>query len=108
MTTYIAFLRGINVGGHKKIKMDHLKNIFEALKFENVRTYIQSGNVVFEATEQDGQTLVSKIVQAIEKGCSFQVPVLIRTVEELEMIILQNPYDLEMMNEKTQSRGHHS
>ena len=51
MKRYIALLRGINVGGHKKLKMTDLKLLFEDLGFENVTTYIQSGNVVFSAKE---------------------------------------------------------
>ena len=48
MTTYIAFLRGINVGAHNRMKMDELRALFESLDYDDVETYIQSGNVVFE------------------------------------------------------------
>ena len=53
MTKYVAFLRAINVGGHTIIKMADLKQIFESLGLENVQTYIQSGNVIFESDEED-------------------------------------------------------
>ncbi len=59
MPIYISMLRGINVGGHKRIKMDQLRKSFEALGFEQVRTYIQSGNVVFKA----GQAFSIRIVE---------------------------------------------
>ncbi|WP_276322385.1 DUF1697 domain-containing protein [Cohnella luojiensis] len=65
MTTYIALLRGINVSGQKLIKMEHLKGLFESLKFGNIRTYIQSGNVLFESAEDDPELLTKKIEQAI-------------------------------------------
>ena len=52
MTTYIALLRGINVGGNKIIKMQDLKTMFQSIGFQNVRTYIQSGNVLFESDEE--------------------------------------------------------
>jgi uncharacterized protein (DUF1697 family) len=55
MTTYIALLRGINVSGKKMIKMDHLKGVFESMQLQKVRTYIQSGNGIFESTEEDVQ-----------------------------------------------------
>jgi uncharacterized protein (DUF1697 family) len=52
MPSYIGFLRGINVGGHKVIKMSELKSIFDAMQFQNVRTYLQSGNVIFHTLEE--------------------------------------------------------
>ena len=51
MKAYISMLRGINVGGHKKIKMEDLRAMYEALGFENVASYVQSGNVVFDSAE---------------------------------------------------------
>jgi uncharacterized protein (DUF1697 family) len=92
MTTYIALLRGINVSGQKMIKMDHLKSVFESMQLQNVRTYIQSGNVFFESTEEDVQTLRKQIEQRIESAYSFQVTVILRTLRELEEIIGHNPY----------------
>ena len=63
MTTYISILRGINVSGQKKIKMDQLKNLYESLYFKNVRTYIQSGNVIFKSSEPE----ISKLTHSIEE-----------------------------------------
>ncbi|RED66198.1 DUF1697 domain-containing protein [Cohnella lupini] len=89
MITYIALLRGINVGG-KMIKMDQLRQVFESLKLNNVRTYIQSGNVLFESQE-DREQLIRSIEQAIEKSF-FQVTVVLRTVKELEEVVSDTPY----------------
>ena len=66
MNTYISLLRGINVSGQKKIKMAELTSLYESLNFENVSTYIQSGNVVFE-TSFDGKELKNTIENAIDK-----------------------------------------
>jgi uncharacterized protein (DUF1697 family) len=99
MITYVALLRGINVSGQKMIKMDHLKSFFESMKLQNMRTYIQSGNVLFESAEKDAQSLTKKIEKGIEDTYSFQVSVILRTVDELESVISQSPYKLEEMKE---------
>lgn len=98
-TTYIALLRGINVSGKKPIKMEHLKGLFESLKFGNIRTYIQSGNVVFESAEDDPELLAKKIEQAIENAYSFQVTVILRTLKELEEVIARSPYKVDKLRE---------
>ena len=64
---YIALLRGINVGGNNKVEMKKLKDVFEALGFKNVSTYINSGNVIFETNETEMVKIVEKIEQAILK-----------------------------------------
>jgi uncharacterized protein (DUF1697 family) len=92
MTTYIALLRGINVSGQKLVKMDQLKGLFEAMQLHNVRTYIQSGNVIFESSEEDALLLRKQIEQRIESAYSFQVTVILRTLRELEKVISHNPY----------------
>ncbi len=61
MITYIAFLRGINVSGHKIIKMADLAEMFIGLKFKNVKTYIASGNVLFDSNEKDVSKLEAKL-----------------------------------------------
>jgi uncharacterized protein (DUF1697 family) len=94
MTTYIALLRGINVGGNKIIKMQDLKAMFQSLGFEDVRTYIQSGNVVFEGEEQS-ESLISGIIERqIEETFGFAVSVIMRTLDELEQTIANNPFKL--------------
>ncbi|MGP4080739.1 DUF1697 domain-containing protein [Pseudalkalibacillus sp. R45] len=97
MLVYIALLRGINVGGKKKVKMDQLKEIFASLGFRNVKTYIQSGNVIFEADESEGHTV--QIERRLKEELGFEVPVLIKAQEDWAMAIEQNPYDVETLNE---------
>jgi len=93
MQTYISILRGINVSGQKKILMADLKALFEKLMFKNVTTYIQSGNVVFKSkAELSDFELAKKIQTAIFKEYDFQVPVIIRTQQELQKIISSNPF----------------
>ncbi|WP_261132059.1 DUF1697 domain-containing protein [Bacillus sp. Marseille-Q3570] len=97
MPVYITLLRGINVGGKKKVKMDQLKEIFASLGFRNVKTYIQSGNVIFAAVESEG--LAVQIERKLKEELGFEVPVLIKTLGEWEKAIEQNPYDVEMLDE---------
>ncbi|MNO41801.1 hypothetical protein D3C76_319800 [compost metagenome] len=94
MNTYIALLRGINVGGNKIIKMQALKAMFESLGYGRVRTYIQSGNVVFESGESAGAELEAAISAGIRDTFGFDVSVIIRTLEELEAAIAANPFEL--------------
>ncbi len=92
MTTYIAILRGINVGGHKSIKMDALKKLFEKVHFENIQTYIQSGNVLFSTNEKNAGQFPSIISEQIEKEYSFSVPIVVLTKEAMEIVINNNPF----------------
>ncbi|MDB5054587.1 MAG: hypothetical protein JWM44_2637 [Bacilli bacterium] len=97
MTIYMALLRGINVNGQKMIKMEHLKNIFESLPFQNVKTYIQTGNVIFEAADDD---LLSTLIESkLKDVLGYQVPVIVRTLDELEGIIRQTPFPLNEISE---------
>jgi uncharacterized protein (DUF1697 family) len=93
METYISILRGINVSGQKKILMSDLKSLYEDLKFKDVITYIQSGNVIFKTEKKIS---VSEIEKKIEKKISekykFEVPVIIRTLPELKKIVSINPF----------------
>jgi len=89
---YIALLRGINVSGQKKIKMIDLKNLFEDLGFKNVRTYIQSGNVIFDYNHIDIEKLANEIEKRISETFGFFVNTIIRTDEELRNIINNNPF----------------
>jgi len=79
MAIYISMLRGINVGGHKRIKMDQLRRSFEELAFEQVKTYIQSGNVVFKAGKISTSALSKRIEDRILKDFGFPVAVISRT-----------------------------
>ena len=82
MNTYISILRGINVGGNRIIKMDALKKLYEDLGFTNVRTYIQSGNVVFQERTTEPKDLELRIFRTIKESYSFDVPIIIKTKVE--------------------------
>ena len=89
MATFISILRGINVSGQKKIQMTDLKSLFEELDFKNVRTYIQSGNVIFESNDRDP---AQRIEQKIQEKYTFHVPVIIRTADEMKVVLNNNPF----------------
>ena len=93
MKTYIVFLRGINVGGHKKILMKDLSLLFESLGFENVKTYIQSGNVVFKAKERN--TIAQEIEEAINNKYGWEVPTLVKSPSEIDAILKNCPFSEE-------------
>lgn len=93
MRTYFAFLRGINVGAHNRMKMDNLRAVCESIGLENVQTYIQSGNIVFETTETDERELSRTIGDAIEDEFGYDVPAMIRTRLELEEIVDRQPFE---------------
>jgi uncharacterized protein (DUF1697 family) len=92
MSRNVAFLRGINVSGQKIIKMEKLKEIFESMKFRNVRTYIQSGNVLLDSPAADSGKLTNKIESSLKKSLGYDVPVMIRSISEIEKIIKRNPF----------------
>ena len=89
MNTYICLLRGINVGGNRIIKMDHLKAWFKQLGAVNASSFIQSGNIIYQAKKA---IPVKAIADRIEKETGFLVPVIQLTIKEFETIILSNPY----------------
>jgi len=93
MAKYISILRGINVGGNRKILMKDLKSLYDGLGFLKVETYIQSGNVVFESDlKLSNADLEVKIEQAIIETFGFDVPVIIRTADEWAKSIVNNPF----------------
>ena len=92
MEHYVTILRGINVSGQKKIRMADLSKLYESLGLTNVRTYIQSGNVVFESIQGKPDKLVRDIEHAIQEKYGFDVPVLVRTRAELGAAIRANPF----------------
>lgn len=79
---HIALLRGINVGGNKKVEMKRLKNIFESLGFAEVSTYINSGNIIFES-DKKSKELAEKIEKTLEKEFGFNIPTIVRTKKEI-------------------------
>lgn len=88
MKTFLSILRGINVSGQKKIPMSELKKLYDELHFENITTYIQSGNVIFK--NKNSKDLAKHIEQRILEKYNFNVPVIIRTPEEMRSIVEGN------------------
>ncbi len=92
MKVYIALLRGINVGGHKKVPMAELREVLTTSGLENVQTYIQSGNVIFQSSEENKVKLEAIINKAINAHFGFNVPVLVRSKEEIKAILDDCPF----------------
>ncbi len=92
MPIYVALLRGINVGGKKIVRMENLRASFEALGFGLVRTYAQSGNVIFEAARASSDDLAKTIAGKISKDFGSPIPVFLRTLDEMEKIVRDNPF----------------
>ena len=88
---FVAFLRGINVGGHT-VKLEHLRDLFAQLGFSRVDTYIQSGNVFFETAQSDRKALTRKIEQRLQGALGYGVPAFLRTIPELEHILSLDPF----------------
>lgn len=85
-------LRGVNVGGHNKIKMNVLRDLCGSLQLECAQTYVQSGNVVFLSEEKNLAALAKRIAESIEKKLKFRPDVVLRTAAELRKVILKNPF----------------
>lgn len=97
---YIALLRGINVGGNTMIKMSELLATFESLGFENVKTYINSGNIAFDAPKTAEKKLVTKIETAIEEKFGKAVPVMLREQKSIDSVLANNPFEGEFESHK--------
>ena len=95
MNTYIVLLRGINVGGHKKIRMAELRELLIKSGFEDVRTYIQSGNVILQSSEGENAIIDKMVHQAIQSHFGFDVPIITRTQNELKRIFAACPFSEE-------------
>jgi uncharacterized protein (DUF1697 family) len=94
MNTFICLLRGINVSGHKLIKMKELQRMFESLGYLDVKTFIQSGNIVFKTKQIDIQILTNQIHKQILVTFGFDVHVTIISSAELERIYKTNPFSI--------------
>lgn len=92
MKKYIALFRGINVGGHNLLPMTDLVEILAGLGAQNAKTYIQSGNAVFQFKDSDVKELANAISMAVEAKCGFSPRVLILTVEDLDRAMDENPF----------------
>ena len=94
-STKFALLRGINVGGHRKVPMAELRQLMTDLGFGQVKTYIQSGNIIFNADTEETAQLAEKIQKAILEHFGFEVPVICLTAETLQQAVKNNPFATE-------------
>jgi uncharacterized protein (DUF1697 family) len=92
MPVYVALLRGVNVVGSSVMKMEALRELCCGLRFQDVQTYVQSGNIIFRARETDEARLAKKIACAIEKQFGFRPEVMLRTPAELRAVVAANPF----------------
>lgn len=99
MTSYVALLRGINVGGHHKVAMADLRALFEAEGLAKASTYIQSGNVVFTSDEPES-ALVSGLAKAMEERFGFPIPVVLRDADELGVVAEAHPFANDELDER--------
>ncbi len=96
---YIALLRGVNVGGNRKVEMKKLRNLFESLGYANVITYLNSGNVIFES-DQKHETLQNEIPVILKKEFGFEIQTLVKTEKEVKMIAAAIPDEWENNSEQ--------
>ena len=92
MTTYVSFLRAINVGGHGVVRMTDVRDAFVAAGCRNVRTYIQTGNVVFDAPVKTIDSLLEKIRRRMKRLLGHEPGVAVRTLAELEALLKSSPF----------------
>jgi uncharacterized protein (DUF1697 family) len=92
---YVALIRAINVGGHSIIRMAALSKLFESLGFEDVITYIQTGNVVFSSTNSDAKRMAAQIEEALEAETGHSTTVFVLKPAELRRTAANNPFDPE-------------
>jgi len=92
MTRWVALLAGINVGGKTTVPMAELRAVFTGLGYREVQTYIQSGNVFFEADAKDQGQLIAAIRPALLAACGWQIEVVLRTKPELDAVLAGNPF----------------
>jgi uncharacterized protein (DUF1697 family) len=92
MTKFVALLRGVNVGGNTMVKMDDLKKWFAALGFKNIKTILNSGNVLFESADEDEDELVKRIQGKLKTQLGHEVGVQIRSIDEIEKLADRDPF----------------
>jgi uncharacterized protein (DUF1697 family) len=92
MTRYVALLRGINVGGRTRVGMDDLRRLFDALGHADVKSYLQSGNVLFTSPAEDSSRLAGDVERRIAKELGLTLTVLLRTADDLAQVVDNNPF----------------
>ena len=96
MPTHVALLRGVNVSGQNTMKMDTLKNALETEGFDDVQTYIQTGNVLFNSDETQQEVLAYKIKRVVFSTFGHDIGVMMRYKSDLEVIVKNKPFDIEV------------
>ena len=91
MKRYIALLRGINISGRNKVPMAELKQCFEALNFVKIRTYLNSGNVIFSSAETDAAAMTDRIEGMLQRQFGLEIPVFVLPQENLADILTHAP-----------------
>lgn len=104
MKTFVALLRGINVGGHNRLPMATLRQILETLDCHEVQTYIQSGNVVFDSKRQ-ASSLSKNMAAAIKESCGFEPQILVLEKTDFEQAARDNPFPVKDPDAKTLHMG---
>ena len=92
MRTYVALLRGINVGGQTRVGMDDLRRLFDALGHAAVQSYLQSGNVIFRSPVDEPSRVAGEIERRIAGDLGVMVTVLVRTADDLAQVVANNPF----------------
>lgn len=95
MTRYIALLRGINVGGNKRVAMADLRALMSKMGYQDVQTLLQSGNVIFSASKKSPAALETELEAAIEKALKITVDFHVRTADEWRKVVDANPFPAE-------------
>lgn len=92
MTTWVALLRGVNVGGHRKVPMADLRAAVEALPATDVRTYVQSGNVVLTSSHRTERAIVAALETALAAAFGFEIAVMARSAADLRAVVAADPF----------------
>jgi uncharacterized protein (DUF1697 family) len=92
MCQYVAFLRGINVGSHKKVPMEKLRDTLTSVGCEKVKTVQASGNVLFEATEHDMDSLTERLRATLAQTFGFEIPITLRPYAAIEALVKRSPF----------------
>ncbi len=101
MVKYIAFLRSINVGGKNIIRMEELRKIFASLGFSDVKTYIQSGNIIFKGSEKKVNDIKEKIESGLERHFGHHVDAMVRKFDELQNMVKKSPFNKLIVDQDT-------
>jgi uncharacterized protein (DUF1697 family) len=92
MTTYVAFLRAINVAGHATVRMTDLRDVFAAAGCQGVRTYIQSGNVLFDAPKGTAAAVFERVLCRLRELLGHEPGIMFRTAREIEQLVASDPF----------------